>query len=194
MPKDRPDQSRNADFPQEDVTVLGDAAVLRRHLAGDRTAFAEIVRRHGRYMFAVASRLVDRAEAEDIVQVAFLNAVSAAAGFEGRASVRTWLHQITVNAALNHLRRRSVRISADLLDQDHEPPPTASEVDDHVVGEAVVAEILDGLPTSTRQLVVLVDLLGYSIADAARMLGMSEGTVKSRRARAFARIARRMQR
>jgi RNA polymerase sigma-70 factor, ECF subfamily len=170
-----------------------DAAILARHLRGDREAFAELVRRHGRYLFAVARRIVGPTEAEDIVQMAFVNALRAADRFEGRAAVRTWLHRITVNEALNHVRGRSARVFEEPLDDVAEPPSSDLEVDSQVIGQDLVSALLAALPPSTRQMVVMVDLLGYSMAEAAQALGVAEGTVKSRRARAFARLAGRVQ-
>jgi RNA polymerase sigma-70 factor, ECF subfamily len=177
------------------ASVESDSEVLSRHLAGDPEAFVELVRRHGRYLFAVASRVVGRADAEDVVQTAIVNALRSADRFEGRAAVRTWLHRITVNEALDHLRRRrSGEVFQNPLEETVEPQSPEVGVDARVVGEELVDQLLDDLPLSTRQMVVLVDLLGYSVADAARVLGVAEGTVKSRRARAFERLARRIER
>lgn len=180
--------------PPIQVADLSDAEILARYVDGDRDVFAELVRRHGRYLFAVAYRIVGRSDAEDVVQTVFLNAVRSADGFEGRSAVRTWLHRITVREALNHLRRHPKTASDDLPDDHDEILAADGDVSSFVVSQDLVAELLASLSASTRQMVVLVDLLGYSTAEAARELGVAEGTVKSRRARAFARLARRVQR
>jgi RNA polymerase sigma-70 factor (ECF subfamily) len=189
----RPEHEKKIDLSRAEG-VASDAELLARHVAGDRDAFAELVRRHGRYMFAVACRIVGRTDAEDVVQMALLNAVRSAERFEGRSLVRTWLHRITVNEAINQARRRIGGGFEDPLNDHDEPQATTSDVDAYVVGQDLVSELLDSLSASTREMVVLVDLLGYSTAEAARALGVAEGTVKSRRARAFARLANRVQR
>lgn len=192
MSEQRQDHERNKQ-PTETTPAVSDAELLARHVNGDCDAFGELVRRHGRYLFSVACGIVARADAEDVVQAAFLNAVRSADRFERRSSVRTWLHRIVVNEALNHIRRIR-RAFEDPLDDHDQPRETAVDVDSHVVGQDHVTELLDALPLSTRQMVVLVDLLGYSTAEAARALGVAEGTVKSRRSRALARLAHRVQR
>jgi RNA polymerase sigma-70 factor (ECF subfamily) len=181
-------------LPPDDDAVVSDAEILARYLGGDRDAFGELVRRHGRYLFAVASRIVGRSDAEDVVQTVFLNAVRSADPFEGRSAVRTWLHQIAVHECLNQIRRHPVTASHDLPDDHDESVAADGDIGEYVVGQDLVTELLASLTASTRQMVVLVDLLGYSTAEAARVLGVAEGTVKSRRWRAFARLARRVQR
>lgn len=77
---------------------------------GDREAFRRLVEGETRPLYAVAARITrDPALAEDAVQEALLNAWRHLGDFDGRASFRTWLHRITVNAALEQLRRRSGR-------------------------------------------------------------------------------------
>jgi RNA polymerase sigma-70 factor, ECF subfamily len=165
----RPEHEEKIDLSPVEA-VVSDAELLARHVAGDRDAFAELVRRHGRYMFAVACRIVGRADAEDVVQTALLNAVRSAERFEGRSLVRTWLHRITVNEAINQARRRNGGWFEDPLG-DHDEPQAAADVDAYVAGQHLVSELLNSLSASTREMVVLVDLLGYSTAEAARARG-----------------------
>ncbi len=138
--------------------------------------------------------LHDPDDAADALQEAMISAFRRAADFRGDAAVTTWLHRIVVNACLDQLRRKSARptVSADdeaVLDalgqrtstQDADPTAAADTALD--VGAA-----LQLLPPEQRAALVLVDMLGYSVATAAEVLGCSAGTVKSRCSRGRARL------
>jgi RNA polymerase sigma-70 factor (ECF subfamily) len=162
-----------------------DLALLRAHVAGDPQAFAELVRRHRDRLWAVALRtLADREEAADALQDALLSAYRAAERFRGDSAVTTWLHRIVVNACLDRIRRRQARPTVPLPEQDTSPAPTPDR--DTVLD---VRAALAQLPAEQRAALVLVDLEGYPVAEAAAMLGVAEGTVKSRCARGRARLA-----
>jgi RNA polymerase sigma-70 factor, ECF subfamily len=162
-----------------------DAALLRAHAAGDPDAFGEIVRRHRDRLWAVALRTVgDREEAADALQDALLSAYKAADRFRGDSAVTTWLHRIVVNACLDRLRRRQSRPTVPLPETDVTPAP-ASDRDTALV----VREALATLPAEQRAALVLVDIQGYAVAEAAEILGVAEGTIKSRCARGRARLA-----
>ncbi|WP_213451074.1 RNA polymerase sigma factor SigM [Rhizomonospora bruguierae] len=174
-----------------------DEALLRAHVDGDPEAFAELVRRHRDRLWAVALRTVgDREEAADAVQDALLSAYRAAKRFRGDSAVTTWLHRIVVNACLDRARRRQARPAVPLVTAEQQPAdapragvrePAAPAVDHDTA--LVVREALAALPLEQRAALVLVDLQGYSVADAARVLGVAEGTVKSRCSRGRARLA-----
>ena len=162
-----------------------DAALLRAHAAGDPDAFAELVRRHRDRLWAVALRTVgDREEAADALQDALLSAYRAADRFRGDSAVTTWLHRIVVNACLDRMRRRQSRPTVPLPETDVTPAP-ASDRDTAIV----VREALATLPAEQRAALVLVDVQGYAVAEAAQILGVAEGTIKSRCARGRARLA-----
>lgn len=162
-----------------------DAALLRAHAAGDPDAFAEIVRRHRDRLWAVALRTVgDREEAADALQDALLSAYRAAERFRGDSAVTTWLHRIVVNACLDRMRRRQSRPTVPLPETDVTPAPAADRETALVVREALAT-----LPIEQRAALVLVDVQGYAVAEAAEILGVAEGTIKSRCARGRARLA-----
>ncbi|WP_328463970.1 RNA polymerase sigma factor SigM [Actinoplanes sp. NBC_00393] len=171
-----------------------DAELIRAHVDGDPEAFAELVRRHRDRLWAVALRTVgDREEAADAVQDALLNAHRNAARFRGDSAVTTWLHRIVVNACLDRIRRRQAHPTVPLPDGSHPddrptgPEPAAPAPDQDTV--LVVRDALAALPVEQRAAIVLVDVQGYPVAEAAEMLGVAEGTVKSRCARGRARMA-----
>ncbi|GAB7041326.1 MULTISPECIES: RNA polymerase sigma factor SigM [Catenuloplanes] len=176
--------SREPDTPDDEL--------LAAHVAGDRDAFAELIHRHRDRLWAVAVRTVgDREEAADALQEALLSAHRAAARFRGDAAVTTWLHRIVVNACLDRIRRlrshRTVPLSGPADDDRPEREPAAPIVDHDTA--LVVRAAIDELPFEQRAALILVDVQGYSVAEAAAALGVAEGTVKSRCARGRAKLA-----
>jgi RNA polymerase sigma-70 factor, ECF subfamily len=169
----------------DELTVLSDAELLRLHVIGHDTAFGEIFRRHKDRTWAVALRTVRDPElAADSVQDAFIAAFRRAGSFRGEAAVTTWLHRIVVNACLDRLRRR--RPMCDLL--EHE---LADRHDDHASTEVRldIEQALATLPEGQRAALVLVDMHAVPVAEAAVLLRVAEGTIKSRCARGRAALA-----
>jgi RNA polymerase sigma-70 factor (ECF subfamily) len=161
-----------------------DASLLRAHAEGDRDAFAVLVERHRDRLWAVAiGTLGDREEAADAVQDALISAFRHAGRFRGDSAVTTWLHRIVVNACLDRVRRNSARPTTELPDVEKPQP----EVDRDAAIDVHAA--LTRLPADQRAAVVLVDMQGYPVADAAEILQVPVGTVKSRCARGRARLA-----
>ncbi len=175
-------------------TDPADELLLSRHVDGDADAFGELVRRHRDRLWAVALRtLGDPEEAADAVQDALISAFRRAHTFRGDAAVTTWLHRIVVNACLDRVRRRQVRPTVLLSDQETEGAPDgvlATSPDHAPEGELRldVAAALAQLPFEQRAALVLVDMQGYSVEDAARILDVAVGTIKSRCARGRARL------
>ncbi|MEU8356008.1 RNA polymerase sigma factor SigM [Nonomuraea sp. NPDC048882] len=171
--------------------AVTDAELLTAHINGDPHAFSEIVKRHRDRMWAVALRtLGDPDEAADAVQDAFVSAYRKAATFRGEAAVTTWLHRIVVNACLDRMRRKSVRPVAD--DELIEAAERETPLPDQTVEREVSMEVsaaLKRLPADQRAALVLVDMMGYSVEDAAQVLQVPSGTVKSRCARGRAKLA-----
>lgn len=167
-------------------TDVDDAELMRLHQDGDPDAFGEIFRRHRDRMWALALRTTrDPEVAADAVQDAFLNAFRRASSFRGEARVTTWLHRITVNACLDRLRR--MRPTADIADHDPvEPRDGHHAVDVRIDVQAALAQ----LPEGQRLALTLVDMHGVSVAEAAAVLEVAEGTVKSRCSRGREAMAR----
>jgi RNA polymerase sigma-70 factor, ECF subfamily len=164
-------------------------------VAGDPDAFGELFRRHRDRLWAVALRtLHDPDDAADALQEAMISAFRRAAEFRGDAAVTTWLYRIVVNACLDQLRRKASRptVPADdeaaldaLGQRQGSPAPDSATASDTALD---VQAALQLLPAGQRAALVLVDMLGYSVATAADVLGVSPGTVKSRCARGRARL------
>jgi RNA polymerase sigma-70 factor (ECF subfamily) len=164
-----------------------DVELLSAHVAGDPAAFGELVRRHRDRMWAVALRtLGDREEAADALQDAFVSAFRAAGRFRGDAAVTTWLHRIVVNACLDRARRRQARPTVALPEVETAALALAPPDSDTAL---TVRSALAQLPADQRIPLILLDVEGYSVAEIAQMLGVAEGTIKSRCARGRARLA-----
>jgi RNA polymerase sigma-70 factor (ECF subfamily) len=166
----------------------GDAELLARHVGGDPDAFGELVERHRDRLWAVALRTLGNPEdAADAVQDALISAFRGAAGFRGKSAVTTWLHRIVVNACLDQARRRAARPTVPLADQ-----PVTRGAHDAIADrdtQLTVEAALRALPVEQAAAVVLVDIEGFSVEEASRILDVPGGTVKSRCARARARLA-----
>ncbi|WP_345640214.1 RNA polymerase sigma factor SigM [Streptomyces siamensis] len=171
-----------------------DQDLLSRHVAGDPDAFGELVRRHRDRLWAVALRtLGDREEAADAVQDALVSAYRAAHTFRGQSAVTTWLHRITVNACLDRARKAASRKTSPVddterLEQLLEPHESASAPAERNDLHRELIGALGTLPADQRAALVLVDMQGYPVAEAARILDVPTGTVKSRCARGRARL------
>lgn len=175
-----------------DDPEVPDKELLRRHTAGDPDAFTELFRRHRDRLWAVALRTVsDPEEAADALQDAMISAFRNAGQFRGDSAVTTWLHRVVVNACLDRIRRRSVRQADPLPEDDRAAELAAGNQPD----AAEVRELRMDVLTALRELnedqraaIVLVDMEGYSVEEAASILACAPGTIKSRCARGRARL------
>ncbi|MGK5532523.1 RNA polymerase sigma factor [Streptomyces sp. URMC 129] len=164
-----------------------------------RRAFAEHVVPEVEVLLRVALSLTAQpADAEDLVQETLLRAFRAVDRFDGRHP-RAWLLTIMRNAEANRHRRRRPQLlddpDADLDRFAVSPAGRAASPEELVVGEAfddAVEAAVAALPGKHRQAVLLVDVNGLTYAEAARVLGVPEGTVMSRLHRARRRIRDRL--
>ena len=170
---------------------MDDRELLAAHVGGDPSAFTTLVERHRNRLWAVALRTTgDPHEAEDALQDALISAYRRADQYRGDAAVTTWLHRIVVNACLDRIRRRKVRPTVTLPDD-----PVIVDQRDALAQRETQLAVLDALaelPEDQRDAVLLVDLEGYSVEEAATMLNCPEGTIKSRCSRGRKRLAERL--
>ena len=170
-----------------------DATLMARHVAGDPDAFGIIVQRHRDRLWAVAIRtLGDREEAADALQDALVSAFRRAESYRGDAAVTTWMHRIVVNACLDRIRRRKAR-PAEPLPEDEDRMEELGETLEEDPAAALeersaVLQALRTLPEPQRAAIVLVDMEGYPVEEAARILDCAVGTIKSRCARGRAKL------
>ncbi len=171
-----------------------DAALLAAHVSGDPEAFGALVGLHRDRLWAVALRTTgDPEDASDALQDALISAYRNASSFRGESAVTTWLHRIVVNACLDRMRRRRARPTVPLPDEDgatgHRGIPDPRDDLDAFELRMEIDRALRALPDDQRAAIVLVDVEGWSVSEAAEALGVPEGTVKSRCSRGRARLA-----
>jgi len=150
-------------------------------VAGDVTAFEQLYRQFAPRIFGLCLRLTGQREAaEDCAQEAFIAAWRALPRFEHRSEFSTWLQRIAIRTVL--ARRRGLRVTrevaapADGLPDLPDPGSGAPPLD--------VERAIAGLPDGARHVLVLVGLYGFSHAEAAAALGVTEGTCKTQLHRA----------
>lgn len=167
---------------------MGEEELVDRLRAGDEGAFAAVVRAHQASLSRLARALVGSgAVAEEVVQDTWLAVVRGVDRFEGRSSLKTWLFHILVNRARSAATKEGRTDSG--LDPDDArfdasgawsspPVPWSEHVEDRVAAEQLAAlarDLLETLPESQRQVVVLRDVEGLSAAEVAKLLGLTDG-------------------
>jgi RNA polymerase sigma-70 factor, ECF subfamily len=174
-----------------------DAALIERARGGDRGAFTLIFRRHVDRVHAHLTRLIGPcAERDDVLQDVFLRLHRSLPSYRGDCALPTYLHRMTVNAALDHLRSRKRQPSTDADELDGLVAPGldgAARV--RARGELVrLFEHLNHLSPKKRIAFVLVAVEGHSLAEAAELVGANEDAVKQRVLHARRELAERIER
>lgn len=178
-------------MPPLDPTLLDDDALVARACEGDRSAFGELVERHYRAALRVAAVISGSTEeAADIVQDAFVNVHRGLASHRGDGSVRSWLLRVVANQAKNHVRSRVRR-----LRRDDRHAALVIRTGDGADVDALrradcerLAAALAQMRTTDRAVLGCRYVADLSEAETAATLGIAVGTVKSRTARALARL------
>lgn len=175
-----------------------EADLVSRLVAGDEQAFSRLVHSHAGWMLALAKRLTNsESDAADCVQESFAVLLRKIDTFEGRSSLKTWLHRIVVNQALMKMRKKTslreqsldqylpqynrhglligpVRISDESVESLVSKKETAAKV------RTAIAE----LPDKYRVILIMRDLEGYTTAETADLMQIEEGAVRTRLHRA----------
>ncbi|WSM88290.1 sigma-70 family RNA polymerase sigma factor [Actinacidiphila glaucinigra] len=170
----------------------GEAAVIARVRAGEREAYAELVRLHADVAHRTAVLLGAGADAEDVVQVSFVKAYRALATFRDGAAFRPWLLRIVANEARNAGRAaRRLRSAVERNAVLEALPPAADDPESLAVSRERRTELLAAVRTLSephRLVVTCRYLLDLDEEETATVLGWPRGTVKSRLHRALARL------
>jgi RNA polymerase sigma-70 factor (ECF subfamily) len=178
-------------------TTGPEAGLLEQCRRGDGQAFAGLVALHEGLVFNLAARLLgDAEEARDLSQDVFLQVYRTLGGFQGRSSLKTWIYRIVVNQCRNrrrfwHRRRRDRALDIDALtpadearlSASHGPEGPYEELRRRERARRVQEALLD-LSFDHRAILLLREIEGLSCEEVAGTLGLPEGTVKSRLARA----------
>jgi RNA polymerase sigma-70 factor (ECF subfamily) len=161
-----------------------DAAAVAQAQGGDQEAFRVLVERHSRSIFRLAYRMTGRAEdAEDVVQETFVRAYKQLHRFESRSNFATWLYRIGFNCAIDYMRARPHRESAethDVLDR-RAPEGTGPSLDDLVfageIGERV-QQALTGLSSQERAAFLMRHYHGCTIEEICKALDLKSNAAK----------------
>jgi RNA polymerase sigma-70 factor (ECF subfamily) len=168
---------------------------VHRILAGDRSAFELLMRRHNRRLYRLArATLRDAAQAEDALQAAYLSAYRSIARFRGDATLLTWLSRLVLNECYGRLRREARRqnvipmvdanthVDIDaMIAQDSDSPEKAAA---RAELRTLLERKLDELPEAFRVVFVLRSVEEMSVEETAQCLAIPEATVRSRHFRA----------
>ncbi|MDX8506236.1 RNA polymerase sigma factor [Mesorhizobium captivum] len=179
----------------------GDMALVRRALAREAGAFRVIIKTHNQRLYRIARGVVrNDAEAEDVVQEAYMRAFASLEAFRGDASLATWLSRIVINEALGRLRKRKrtvampaeaqiIRFPLNPNDLNPSDDPERTMAQRQILG--LVERATDSLPDVYRSVFVARVIEGLSIEETADLLGIRPETVKTRlhRARTLVRKA-----
>lgn len=179
---------------------IGEAELVRRAREGDFDAFAELVTKTEAKVFSHLLRLTQNSsDAQELLQETYLSAFKNLNSFKGNSSFYTWVYRIATNHAFMHFRRQKPETSVEELplptheelkkrqirDWDMDPADAAQKEEVRAIMEKAIA----GLPEGYREVVLMRDMEGLSTAETAELMGINEGTVKTRlhRARIFLR-------
>lgn len=166
------------------VSQADDVDVVARAAAGDAASFETLVRSHTPAVWRVArSMLGDDFAAEEAVQDTFLRAHRALGSFRGESAVRTWLASICTRVCVDRLRLRTAEVVP--LDAVGERAAVTANADERLLLDQAVRR----LDVDERAAFLLVDVLGYSGAEAADIVGAPASTMRSRLGRARGQLA-----
>jgi len=166
------------------MTRAEERDLIERAIAGDRDAAEKFIRAHQASLYAYMLRLSGRPDvAEDIVQDAFVRALTNLKRFDFRFRFSTWLFTIAKRLYVNACQKHKPAYDSDVVGM-HEGrggAPEATTIDDEVSGNAKIAvgSALSSLTEEQREIVVLFHQLDWPIALIAEYMDMPEGTVKS---------------
>ena len=180
----------------EGSSILSDEAIVAQVLDGSIALFEVLMRRHNERLYRAARAILrNAAEAEDVMQQAYVNAYANLRQFDQRASFATWLTRIAVNEALARARRRGRYQSIDEEDglDNVVPLPVVNNPEREAFTHelrGIIERAIDALPDGLREVFMLRDVQGLSTAETARCLGVSEDVVKTRLSRSRAALRR----
>ena len=173
---------------QRQSTEFNEADAIERAKQGDAEAFQALYDRHKRRVYSLCLRMTaNTAEAEDLAQEAFLQLYRKIATFRGESAFSTWLHRLSVNVVLMHLRKKSLPVvSLEETTQgggEEDTPKKDFGADDVALAGSIdrlqLQRAVDSLPPGYRTIFVLHDVEGYEHNEIAGIVGCSIGNSKS---------------
>ncbi len=176
----------------EDASRKQDDDLIARTQAGDPTAFDELVVKYNPRLYGLVYNMTSNHEdTNDLLQEIWAKAYRSINGFRGQSSFYTWIHSISVNMSINFLKKRARRRHMSLDDVDSgiqndkefiELTATSTPIREANLGELQkrLNEAMQKLSDDHRAVVTMFDIQGMPHAEIAKILGISEGTVRSR--------------
>ena len=177
---------------QDDPSRIQDDELIARTRAGDASAFDELIVKYSPRLYGLVYNMTSNHEdTNDLMQDIWAKAYRSIAGFRGKSSFYTWIHSIGVNMSINFLKKRNRRRHLSLDDVDAniqndkefiELTASSTPVRDADLGELQkrLNEAMQKLSNDHRAVVTMFDIQGMPHAEIAKILGTSEGTVRSR--------------
>ena len=164
-----------------------EAELIERAKLGDAQAFQALYDKHKRRVYSLCLRMTaNTAEAEDLTQEAFLQLYRKIATFRGESAFSTWLHRLSVNVVLMHLRKKNlpvVSLEETTQGGDEDTPKKDFGADDLALAGSIdrlqLQKAVDDLPPGYRTIFVLHDIEGYEHNEIAAIVGCSIGNSKS---------------
>ncbi len=176
----------------EDASRKQDDELIARTQAGDASAFDELIVKYSPRLYGLVYHMTSNHEdTNDLLQDVWAKAYRSIKGFRGQSSFYTWIHSISVNMTINFLKKRGRRHQMSLDDVDSgiqndkefiELTATSTPVREANLGELQkrLNEAMQKLSADHRAVVTMFDIQGMPHAEIAKVLGISEGTVRSR--------------
>src|SRR5580698_4896730 len=166
---------------------MPEAEAIRLAQLGDAAAFERLYRLHNRRVYSLCLRMTSNtAEAEDLAQEAFLQLYRKIATFRGESAFSTWLHRLSVNVVLMHLRKKGlpvVSLEETTQGGEEDTPKKDFGAEDLALAGSIdrlqLQRAVDDLPPGYRTIFVLHDVEGYEHNEIAGMVGCSIGNSKS---------------
>ena len=176
------------DPEQRKASDPNEADLIERAKHGDGSAFQALYDKHKRRVYSLCLRMTSNtAEAEDLAQEAFLQLYRKIATFRGESAFSTWLHRLSVNVVLMHLRKKSLPVVS--LDEttasggEEDTPKKDFGAEDLALSGSIdrlqLQRAVDDLPPGYRTIFVLHDVEGYEHNEIAKIVGCSIGNSKS---------------
>ena len=183
----RPEKDNLTDRVQRQNEEFNEAEAIERAKRGDARAFQELYEKHKRRVYSLCLRMTaNTAEAEDLTQEAFLQLYRKIATFRGESAFSTWLHRLSVNVVLMHLRKKSlpvVSLEETTQGGEEDSPKKDFGAEDLALAGSIdrlqLQRAVDDLPPGYRTIFVLHDIEGYEHNEIAGIVGCSIGNSKS---------------
>jgi RNA polymerase sigma-70 factor, ECF subfamily len=173
---------------------LGDLELATRAGRGDEYAYVLLFEKYRSKTQRLCARIVDAADSEDLNQEVWIQVFRKITSFRGESAFSTWVHRLTVNQCLMHLRKRSVKYER-VMDDEEEFLPVAetwlvkNRPNFSVLDKIALDEAMEGMPEGYRNVFYYHDVLGFEHEEVAAIVGCSVGTSKSQLHKARMKLA-----